>query len=171
MVSRLALFLAQGFGVGRIPCAPGTFGSLLGLLWFALLLLPGNLWVFLGGTITASFLSVWVCGVAERLLQRRDPPSIVLDEIVAVPLCFVAWVGHLFFKTGAMPAAELFWGANTWLLTLGVFAAFRFFDVAKPWPVRQSQKLPGGWGVTLDDVLAAGYVNLATGAVLLIFSR
>ena len=47
-----------------------------------------------------------------------------------------------------------------WPLTLGVFALFRFFDVVKPWPVRQSQSLPGGWGVTVDDALAAVYVNL-----------
>jgi phosphatidylglycerophosphatase A len=45
-------------------------------------------------------------------------------------------------------------------MTFGVFAAFRFFDIVKPWPVRQSQSLPGGWGITVDDVLAAGYVNV-----------
>ena len=49
--------------------------------------------------------------------------------------------------------------ARTWPLTLGVFALFRFFDVVKPWPVRQSQALPGGWGITVDDALAAVYVN------------
>jgi phosphatidylglycerophosphatase A len=46
------------------------------------------------------------------------------------------------------------------LSSIGIFALFRFFDILKPWPVRQSQKLPGGWGVTVDDVLAAGYVNI-----------
>jgi phosphatidylglycerophosphatase A len=167
----LILWLAQGLGVGRIPVAPGTFGSLLGLLWFALLLLPRNLGLFLGGAIGAVFVSVWVCGEAERALQRRDAPSIVLDEIVAVPFCFAIWVGHFFFKNGAMPGPEYFFGANTWLLTLGVFAAFRFFDVLKPWPVRQSQKLPGGWGVTVDDVLAAVYVNVVTVAASFIFPR
>jgi phosphatidylglycerophosphatase A len=52
------------------------------------------------------------------------------------------------------------------LAAIGVFAAFRFFDVAKPWPVRQSQALPGGWGITVDDFLAAFYVNAV---VLLVF--
>jgi phosphatidylglycerophosphatase A len=66
-----------------------------------------------------------------------------------------------------MPRAADFFSARTWLLTLGVFAAFRFFDVAKPWPVDQSQSLPGGWGVTIDDVLAAVYVNLV---VLLVYA-
>ena len=52
-------------------------------------------------------------------------------------------------------------GRGVWRLVigLGVFAAFRFFDATKPWPVRQSQALPGGWGITVDDVLAAIYVN------------
>ena len=59
-----------------------------------------------------------------------------------------------------------FFSAQTWPLTLGVFVAFRFFDVAKPWPVYQSQSLPGGWGVTIDDVLAAVYVNAV---VLLVY--
>ncbi|HWH69205.1 MAG TPA: phosphatidylglycerophosphatase A, partial [Candidatus Sulfotelmatobacter sp.] len=51
---------------------------------------------------------------------------------------------------------------EAWLGTLGIFVAFRFFDVAKPWPVRQSQSLPGGLGITIDDALAAVYVNLVT---------
>ena len=66
-----------------------------------------------------------------------------------------------------MPGAAYFFSARTWPLTLGVFAAFRLFDVAKPWPVYQSQSLHGGWGVTIDDVLAAVYVNLV---VLLVYA-
>jgi phosphatidylglycerophosphatase A len=66
-----------------------------------------------------------------------------------------------------MPGLSDFFSTRTWPLTLGVFAAFRFFDVAKPWPVHQSQSLPGGWGVTIDDVLAAVYVNLV---VLLVYA-
>jgi phosphatidylglycerophosphatase A len=61
--------------------------------------------------------------------------------------------------------AERLLGQDVWL-TAGFFAAFRFFDVLKPWPVRQSQALPGGWGVTVDDLLAALYVNLLLAVVL-----
>jgi phosphatidylglycerophosphatase A len=171
MASRLTLFLARGFGIGRIPWAPGTFGSLPGLLWFALLIWPGDFWGYLGGTILGLLLSVPVCGAAERILGQRDPGTVVLDEIVAVPLCFAVWVAALFFRDGRMPSPGYFFGRDTWLLTAGVFAAFRFFDVLKPWPVRQSQRLRGGWGVTIDDVLAAIYVNIATGGALLIFLR
>ena len=156
----MKLWIAQGFGVGRIPLAPGTFGSVVGMLWFGLLLMTGNLWLFSAGTIAAIALSVWLCGAAEKTLGQTDPGSVVLDEIAAMPVCYAGWVAILVWKTGAMPGAANFFSTRTWPLTLGVFAAFRFFDVAKPWPVFQSQALHGGWGVTIDDVLAAIYVNL-----------
>ena len=156
----MKLWIAQGFGVGRIPVAPGTFGSVAGVLWFGLLLGTASLWLFAAGTVAAIALSVWLCGAAEKTLGQTDPGSVVLDEIAAMPLCFWGWVAILVWKTGAMPGFAHFFTARTWPLTMGVFAAFRFFDVAKPWPVHQSQSLPGGWGVTIDDVLAAVYVNL-----------
>jgi len=166
MASCLVVWIAQGFGVGRIPRAPGTFGSIVGLLWFALLLWPENFWFFLVGTIAGILVSVWVCGAAEKILNQTDPPSVVLDEIVAMPVCFAGWVGSFLIRNGSMPPPEYFFGSTQWLLTLGVFAAFRLFDIAKPWPVRQSQKLPGGWGVTIDDLLAAVYVNALVVLVL-----
>ena len=163
----MKLWIAQGFGVGRIPVAPGTFGSVAGVLWFGLLLGTGNLWLFAAGTVAALALSVWLCGAAEETLGQKDPGSVVLDEIAAMPGCFWGWVAILVWKTGAMPGSADFFSARTWPLTLGVFAAFRFFDVVKPWPVHQSQSLRGGWGVTIDDVLAAVYVNLV---VLLVYA-
>ena len=89
------LWLAQGFGVGRIPVAPGTFGSVLGLLWFTLLLLSGSWWCLLGGGVAGLGLSVWLCGAAEKILGQTDPGSVVLDEIAAMPVCFFAWLGIL----------------------------------------------------------------------------
>jgi len=163
----MKLWIAQGFGVGRIPVAPGTFGSVAGVLWFGLLLLTANLWLFIAGTVAAIALSVWLCGAAEKTLGQTDPGSVVLDEIAAIPVCFLGWVAMLVWKAGALPGVADFFSARTWPLTLGVFVAFRFFDVAKPWPVYQSQSLPGGWGVTIDDVLAAVYVNAV---VLLVYA-
>ena len=163
----MKLWIAQGLGIGRIPVAPGTFGSMAGVLWFALLLLTGNLWLFAAGTIAAVALSVWLCGAAEKTLGQTDPGSVVLDEIAAMPVCYGSWVAILICRTGAMPGIADFFSSRTWPLTVGVFVAFRFFDVAKPWPVYQSQSLPGGWGVTIDDVLAAVYVNLV---VLLVYA-
>src|SRR5437660_1733665 len=94
MKNQFILWIAQGFGAGRIPFAPGTFGSLVGVLWFAVLLLPGNIWFYIGGTFVGIFLSVPFCGAAEKILRRPDPASVVLDEIVAMPVCFVVWVSQ-----------------------------------------------------------------------------
>jgi phosphatidylglycerophosphatase A len=161
-VNAFILWLAQGFGVGRIPFAPGTFGSLVGLPWFALLLLTGNVWLFAGGTVIGVALAIGCCGAGENILRQKDPGSIVLDEIAAIPICFAGWIGILLTKNGALPSPGYFFSKENWLFTLGVFAAFRFFDIAKPWPVRQSQSLSGGWGVAVDDVLAAIYVSATT---------
>jgi phosphatidylglycerophosphatase A len=167
-VNALLLWLAQGFGIGRIPKAPGTFGSVVGLGWFALLLLSGGLRIFLIGCLVGVALSVWLCGVGEKVLRAKDPGSVVFDEIAAIPVCFIGWIAVHISKTGAFPTPEYFFSKQNILPTLGVFAAFRFFDVLKPWPVRQSQSLPGGWGVTIDDTLAAVYVNVVVLAVLFI---
>jgi phosphatidylglycerophosphatase A len=166
-VNGFLLWIAQGFGIGRIPIAPGTFGSAAGLLWFALLLLTGNGWCYLAGTLLGLALSVWLCGVGEHELGRKDPGSVVMDEIAAIPVCFAGMVGWMVWRTGALPGLDAFFSGRSWVLTLGVFAAFRLLDVWKPWPVRQSQALTGGWGITVDDALAAVYVNAAVLAVYL----
>ncbi len=152
---RFLVWVAEGFGVGRVPVGPGTFGSLGGLVWLALLLSSGSLVGFFSGLMFGLAVSVAVCGAAERITGRKDPGSVVLDEIVAVPICFVPWVLAELSQRGSMPPAEFFIGPRSWWLTLLLFALFRLFDIWKPWPIRPSQNLPGGWGVTVDDVLAA----------------
>ncbi len=157
---RLLLWAAQGFGVGWIPVAPGTFGSVLGFAWLALLLAAGPWWLLLAGSIAGSLLAVWLCGVGEEMLGRKDPGSVVLDEVAAIPVCLWAWTMLLVAQHRPLPSLPEFFSWNNWPLILCVFAGFRFFDVLKPWPVGRSQRLPGGWGIVVDDLLAAGYVNL-----------
>jgi phosphatidylglycerophosphatase A len=147
------LWVAQGFGSGRIPFAPGTFGSLVGLLWFFVLLQTRNFWLYLLGTLLGLAASVWLCGKAERILNQTDPGSIVLDEIAAMPLCFAVALGVPWFTRQELPAPK-------WPFVAIIFVLFRIMDIAKPWPIRRSQKLPGGWGVTVDDALAALFVAL-----------
>ena len=141
---------------------PGTCGSLAGLLWFALLLETGHLWSYLVGLFAGLALSVWLCGEGERILRQKDPGSIVLDEIAAVPVGFLSFIAVPLFRNGQWPRPESFFTGSGWWITIGVFVLFRIFDVLKPWPVRGSQKLAGGWGVTVDDVLAGLYVALVT---------
>ena len=155
----LALWIAQGFGAGRIPVAPGTVGSVIGLGWFALLvsLTPT---VAIAAWVASVAISIWSSGHAERMLQQKDPGSVVIDEIVALPLCFASWVIVEATQSHAWTDLNLFFTGAGLLRTGGLFVGFRLFDVWKPWPIRGSQSLPAGWGITVDDLLAAGYVNL-----------
>ena len=154
-----AVWVAPGFGSGRLKPGPGTWGSLVGVVWFVGLVATGSLWGFFGGILLSIPLCAWICGEAEKALGEKDPGSVVLDEIIAVPICFSAWVLSQVHSTGQMPPVSYFFSGNHWLGVAAIFAAFRLLDIWKPWPVRQSQSLPGGWGVTVDDLLAAVYVN------------
>jgi phosphatidylglycerophosphatase A len=156
----MKLWLAQGFGIGRIPFAPGTFGSVVGLAWFALLLCARSWTIFTLGLVAGAVLSVWLCGEAEKKLFKKDPPSVVLDEIIAIPLCFVAAIIYARAQHKSWPGPAYFFTPPHLLITVGIFLLFRLFDIWKPWPVRQSQMFAAGLGITIDDVLAAGYVNL-----------
>ena len=132
---RLFLVLAQGFGTGRAPWAPGTFGTLAGvLIYLPLSLLP--LGAYLAVAAVLLLVGIPLCDRAARLLGREDPPSVVWDEIV----------GFLITMTAVPPS----WGA----VVLG-FAAFRLFDIWKPWPIRRVDRgVKGGLGIMLDDCLA-----------------
>jgi len=165
----LALWIAQGLGSGRIPFAPGTWGSVVGVLWFFLLLAAQSPWVFLIGMLSGVFIAVPVCGKAERLLGEKDPSSVVLDEIVAVPLAMLGYVVVWWQSAGSLPAVSQL--AHWWPALLAGFLLFRLFDVWKPWPIRRLQHLPGGWGVVVDDLaaalLTAGLLWLGTWALFL----
>jgi phosphatidylglycerophosphatase A len=156
----IIVWVAQGFYAGRLPVTPGSFGSLVGIAWVALLLSTRTVWAYASISLLAVFCSVWLCGKAEKILGQTDPSSVVFDEIVAIPFCFAGWLLLTGWDQDRLPGPESLFAANGWIWTLGIFFAFRFFDILKPWPVRQSQLLPGGWGVTIDDLAAAGYVNL-----------
>ena len=130
------LCLALGFGAGLAPRAPGTFGTLAGIVvHFLLTLLPAPMHaVALAGLIAAG---VPICGRAARLLGRHDHPAIVWDELACVP---VALVG--------LPVQ--------WAWIVAGFLAFRLFDVLKPWPVSVlDRRMKGGAGIMADDLVAA----------------
>src|SRR5262245_26653363 len=105
----MILLLAQGLGVGKIPRAPGTFGSVLGLVWLGLLLQTGNYWCYLAGMLGGIAASVFLCGAAEVILKQTDPPSVVLDEIVAIPLCFLPWLTRDWLAHDTLPSLATFW--------------------------------------------------------------
>ena len=143
----LATVVATGLGSGYAPFAPGTAGSLVGLaLFWPVHHLP------LAGQAVATAL-VFALGVAAaghvaRRLGIEDPGLVVADEVVGM------WVSLLGLPlTGVTAAAG--------------FVLFRVFDVFKPYPARDLERLPGGWGIMCDDVMAGVYANLLLRAGLL----
>jgi len=137
-MKRPVMWLATGFGAGLSPRAPGTAGSLVGvLLYIAVAKLP--LVAYLTLVVVLALLGVWLCQRAGRILGVADHPGIVWDEIV----------GLLLAMTATPPS---------WQGTLLGFALFRAFDILKPWPVGLiDRRVPGGAGVMLDDLMAGLY--------------
>jgi phosphatidylglycerophosphatase A len=129
--------------IGRRLPAPGTWGSVAGLMYFTVFF-AGSYGII--GTLLLSAIGVYVavaiCGEAELRLSRRDPGEVILDEFVAIPLCFLGWP----VLATALP---------NWVIFLAGFALFRLFDIIKPFGIKRLQDLPGGWGVVADDIAAA----------------
>lgn len=138
----LVIAVATLGALGRKLPAPGTWGSLAGLLYFAVFFQHAGIGAILVASAVGGYLAVAFCGEAERRMRRQDPGEIVLDEAIAIPLCFLGW------RT-LLPAV------SPWLVMLLGFALFRLFDIVKPCGIHRLQSLPGGWGVVADDFAAA----------------
>ena len=149
------VWIAEGFGIGRIPFAPGTFGTLLGFAWIGLLMIPRHKGIYIAGLLLGYLAAVWVGGRAEKITGLKDPGRFVIDEIVAMPLVFFPVILVL----DPMPTIQSLMNVQRgWVFALA-FALFRIFDIGKPYPVGISQRLPGGWGLVTDDMLAAVYAG------------
>jgi phosphatidylglycerophosphatase A len=137
--------LATLLGIGFIPFMPGTFGTAAAALIYVYIpegwlnSVPG-LYYLLPAIVALYFIGVFITGRAERKLSH-DAGSIVLDEFVGY------FISVLFLP-------------KSLLMAVYCFAIFRVFDIAKPWPIKHSQKLKGGWGVMTDDVVAAVFTNV-----------
>jgi len=134
-------FLAFGFGTGLAPFAPGTFGSLPGILLFWLTMDYG-LYVQLGVAAAISLAGIWICGESARRIGVHDHGGIVWDEIAGMYLTLMVAPFSVF----------------GWILA---FVLFRIMDIVKPWPIRDlDHRLGGGLGIMLDDLAAALYAAI-----------
>jgi len=139
-MSYIILLLSTGFGVGYTPIAPGTAGTLVAIPIF-LVLSSISFPLYELTILTFFFFASWISGEAERCWGRKDHPRIVIDEIMGF-LITMWWVPK-----------------TTPFIILGFFL-FRFFDIVKPPPIRLLERVKGGYGVVLDDVLAGVYSNI-----------
>lgn len=150
-MSRVARLLATVGGAGYLPVAPGTWGSAAGVLLVAAVRMGGvPVRLEIAALLVVLAIGVWSAGVTGRLMGDEDPGPVVIDEVVG------QWI-------------TLLWLPLTWQTVLLGFLLFRVFDIVKPFPARQCEQLPGGWGVMFDDVMAGIYGQLVLrGAVLLL---
>ncbi|HKD64292.1 MAG TPA: phosphatidylglycerophosphatase A [Candidatus Acidoferrales bacterium] len=182
---RLALFIATACGLGYIPVAPGTWGSLAGCgLWILTNLFSP---ISLGGTflkndsastftilcyaLAIAAIGVWASDKTANFVKTKDPQFVVVDEVSGQYIALFLGI-PLDYRTAATAAASLhstihgesyvhmalLYGGLKYLL-LG-FILFRVFDIWKPFPARQAESLPGGWGIMADDWIAGVYAAI-----------
>lgn len=192
--------IATALGVGYIPKAPGTFGSLVGIIvailthpvslfllltasinghtiysgigvdipplqerWAFVVLLVPSMFVFL----CVSLVGVWSSSKAAAYAGISDPQFVVIDEVSGMVLTLVLGIAPLGLPTHLLPTENasvfaLYSGLSllNWKYLLFGFLLFRLFDIWKPFPVRQLEKLPRGWGIMADDWMAGIYAAI-----------
>lgn len=148
--THIVLACARLGPIGRARVAPGTWGSLVGLV-YQLVVFHSLAWSVSGQVValcliaTGLWFAVAICAEAEFRLGKRDPGEVILDEFVAMPICFLGWP---YLVVGP-------WREWPIVVAVAGFLLFRLFDITKPFGIRKLQDLPGGLGVVVDDVAAA----------------
>ena len=144
------------FGLGYSPIAPGTVGSLFAVIIYWLCPELNHL-TFLSFILLLFFVGVYTSTATENYLikklgigQGHDPSLIIIDEVVGMLVALIA-----------IP--------KTYHFIIAAFILFRIFDIVKPFPVNLSQKLPQGWGIMIDDLLAGIYANLLIQLFIIIY--
>jgi phosphatidylglycerophosphatase A len=149
--SRLAQIIGTFCYIGYVPIIPGTFGSLATFVpYFFLSYLT---WPFYLATIIFVIAAgIWAAGKLEATTKIIDPSFVVVDEVA----------GQL---------VTLFLIPFSWPALISGFIIFRIFDIVKPFPAGRAEKLPGGWGIMLDDVLVGVYGNLLLQIIFVVLPR
>ncbi len=147
----LILFIAQGAYAGKFPVAPGTAGTLVGVL-IQFGIRNSSPISYISMTLLLCVVGTWTAGKAEMILAQKDSPSIVIDEIAGFLIAmFMVPAGWGYVATG--------------------FVLFRLFDIIKPWPLHSLQSVRGGLGIMIDDIGAGIYTNIALQVAAYLTSR
>ncbi len=137
-------FIFTGMYSGYFPVAPGTAGSLvaMGIYIIEYYLFGKASWIAnLAVVLVMIYPSIKISGEGERFFGKKDPQEVVLDEMLGY------WIAVLFYPFN-------------WKIAVTAFFVFRFFDIIKPFPVNRIQKMQGGMGIVMDDIIAGVYANL-----------
>ncbi len=148
--------LTSCFGLGRLPLAPGTWGSLpvaiiFGLMWqFHVSGISISI-VMAALALTGSIICVKFAPAVITATGNTDPREVVADELAGQAITFLV---SPFLAISAVSSRDV------WVTTVLGFILFRLFDIAKPWPIRRLEKLPEGWGVLADDLMAGVFAAI-----------
>ena len=145
----LSKVVSTFFGIGFIPFAPGTLTSMVIVLLYKYYLYRFSWPLYALILILLFFIGVYVSTKYSTALNKKDPRKIVIDEAI----------GQLLV---------LFRMSNAWFPVLSCFILFRVFDIVKPFPIKKVETLPAGWGIMLDDVVAAVYAGVIVNLYLLL---
>ena len=193
---RVALAIATAFGLGYLPLAPGTWGSIaaIPIYYFLGAFLPATRPTYsyfhdsyfvvihaglpsageaaMAVAIILAVLGVWSAGRVAKFSGRKDPQFVVIDEVSGQHLTYLlAAVLPVRFAAAQVLASGNHTGLTAshsvlnWKFLLAGFILFRVFDIWKPFPARQAESLPGGWGIMADDWIAAIYAALGLWAL------
>lgn len=141
----IVLNLATLGGIGNRSFMPGTLGSILGFFLYALVFHYLNPFFYSIFIIILAYLAAGICEAAENHLMEKDPSAIILDEFVAIPFVFI---GLNAYNPNVL---EL----NAWPIYIGGFMLFRFFDILKPFGITRLERIQGGTGCVVDDLVSA----------------
>ena len=174
---RFALFIATACGLGYFPKAPGTWGSLGGLVAVTAVAMYAatipardfrfdyDPFVHVAAFLLTCIIGVWSASRAARFWDVKDPQRVVIDEVSGQYLTIMLGVGFpASLSVRALefsPLGNMTWhSALNWKYLLLGFILFRLFDIWKPFPARQAESLPGGWGIMTDDWVAGIYAAI-----------
>jgi phosphatidylglycerophosphatase A len=167
----LALLLATAGGLGYLPKAPGTWGSIAGLALVVITSIGAaaipagdyhrdyDPYLHVAVFLLTCLVGVWCASVAARFWNTKDPQRVVIDEVSGQYLAIMVGAGLPFFiphrAFESSPLGNITWhSALDWKYLLLGFILFRAFDIWKPFPAKQAEALPGGWGIMTDDWIA-----------------
>lgn len=142
MIERLAFFVATVGFVGRFPVAPGTAGSVAGIFAYGLVRFIDVPGLEAAAIVVTLALGVWSGTIVERFMGGKDPGPVVIDEVLGILITLA------FLDVNVAGA-------------IAGFMLFRLFDVIKPYPAARLENLPGGFGIMMDDAMAAVYSHAA----------
>jgi phosphatidylglycerophosphatase A len=152
-MNKIWLSIATFFNVGKFPLAPGTLASLITTIIFYLvnLFLKPSIYVQAAAIVLLFIIGLPAASAAEKHYKKKDPGACVIDEVAGQMLAL------LFIRRSV-------------ILYIGGFFLFRFFDIIKPFPVKQADRIPGGFGIMFDDIVAALYALGVLHLIIYIFS-